>query len=88
MEAAFYMTVNLNDDEATAQAEANEYLTRYYGSNIWGGRWGPFGDHVRLIERIQLYAEAGADTIIIRFASFDQMGQLRRLIKHVLPAFG
>ena len=43
MEAAFYLTVNLGLDETASQEEAERYLTMYYGANIWGDRWGPFG---------------------------------------------
>ena len=87
MEAAFYLTVNLNNDQAKAAEEANRYLIGYYGANIWGDRWGPFGPPERCVERIQEYVDAGADTIIVRFASFDQSGQLEAFVKEVLPAF-
>ena len=87
MEAAFYLTVNLNNDQAKAAEEADRYLMGYYGANIWGDRWGPFGPPERCVERIQEYVDAGADTIIVRFASFDQSGQLEAFVKEVLPAF-
>ena len=86
MEAAFYMTVNLNPDEAEAAEEAEKYLMMYYGANIWGDRWGPFGPPERTVARIQEYAQAGAGTFILRFASFDQEGQLETFIREVAPA--
>ena len=86
MEAAFYLTVNLKRDEAKAAEEANRYLMMYYGSNIWGDRWGPFGPPERVVERIREYAQAGAGTLIIRFASFDQEGQLETFLREVVPA--
>ena len=43
-EATFYMTVNLREDETAAADEADKFLRQYYGSNIWGDRWGPFGN--------------------------------------------
>ena len=87
MEAAFYMTVNLGTDRQKAAEEADGYLTMYYGSNIWGDRWGPFGPPERTVERIGDYARAGAGTIIVRFASFDQEGQLDTFLREVAPAF-
>ena len=86
MEAAFYMTVNLDRDQRAAADEADRYLRLYYGMNIWGDRWGPYGPPERTVERIDRYREAGARTIIVRFASFDQEGQLRRLVDEVIPA--
>ena len=75
-EATFYMTVNLREDETAAAEEADTFLHQYYGSNIWGDRWGPFGNPQRVAERISQYHEAGAQTIIVRFASFEQERQL------------
>ncbi len=86
MEAAFYVTVNLNDDEAAAAEEADRFLHGYYGINIWDERWGPYGPAERAAERIRAYAGAGADTVIVRFASFDQPGQMRVFLERVVPA--
>ena len=87
LEAAMYLTVNLDPDHARAEAEAEEWLLGYYGANIWGTRWGPFGgaDHVR--DRIAQYAEAGAQTVIVRFASFQPERQLDTFLEHVAPSF-
>ena len=87
MEAAFYMTVNLDGDERRASEEAERYLMMYYGANIWGDRWGPFGPPEWAVERISRYVNAGAGTIIVRFASFDQRGQLDTFLRKVAPAF-
>ena len=84
-EAAFYVTVNLNDDEEAAAEEADRFLRGYYGINIWGDRWGPYGPAERAAERIRRYASAGADTVIVRFASFDQPGQMRIFLERVVP---
>ena len=86
MEAAFYVTVNLNDDQEAAAEEADRFLRGYYGINIWDERWGPYGPAERAAERIRAYADAGADTVIVRFASFDQPGQMRTFLERVVPA--
>ena len=87
MEKVFYVTVNLRRDEAQAAEEAMRFLMLYYGADIWGDRWGPWGPPERTIERIREYVQAGAGTVIVRFASFDQEGQLNTFLKEVVPAF-
>ena len=44
LERVMYLTVNMDEDVPRAEAEAEKYLLGYYGANIWGTRWGPFGD--------------------------------------------
>ena len=89
MESAFYMTVNLDPDEKRAAEEADRYLMLYYGANIWGDKWGPFGGPAeRTVQRIRKYVDAGAGTVIIRFASFDQERQMDIFLNEVAPAFG
>ena len=86
-ETAFYMTVNVGGDRPKANVEAMEYLTRYYGTNIWGDRWGPFGDPERVQERMAEYVQAGAETLVVRFASFQPEAQLETFVDRVAPAF-
>ena len=87
-EATFYMTVNLQEDESAAAQEADTFLHQYYGANIWGDRWGPFGNPQRVAERILRYSEAGAQTIIVRFASFEQERQLDVFLSEVVSSLG
>ena len=85
-EATFYMTVNLREDESAAAEEADTFLHQYYGANIWGDRWGPFGNPKRVAERISEYRDAGAQTVIVRFASFEQERQLDTFLNEIAPA--
>ena len=87
LEAVMYMTVNMDDDLARAEAESERYLLGYYGSEIWGDRWGPFGGPERVKERISEYIEAGADTVVVRFASFEPEQQLSVFLERVAPEF-
>jgi alkanesulfonate monooxygenase SsuD/methylene tetrahydromethanopterin reductase-like flavin-dependent oxidoreductase (luciferase family) len=87
MEKVFYLTVNMNEDTAHAESEATDWLTRYYGSDIWGTRWGPFGGPERVAQRMAEYVEAGADTLVVRFASFQPQRQLEIFLDRVAPAF-
>ena len=87
MDSAFYMTVNLDADESKAKGDADAFIRRYYGTNFWKDTWGPFGHPDRVIARIRDYAEAGARTVIVRFASFSQEEQLGVFLEKVLPRF-
>ena len=88
LEATMYLTINLNQDVAKATAEAEKWLMEYYGANIWGSRWGPFGGAQRVKDRIAEYADSGAETVIVRFASFEPERQLDIFLDQVAPAFG
>ena len=87
LEKTFYMSVNMNPDLKAAEADAVEWLTGYYGSDIWGTRWGPFGDAERVVERMQEYISAGAETLVVRFASFEPEKQLETFLERVAPIF-
>ena len=84
-EPSMYLTVNVNKDKALAQQNAEEFLLEYYGANIWGDRWGPFGDTQEIKERMLEYIEAGAKTLIIRFASLDPERQLDMFLNDIAP---
>ena len=86
-ENVFYLTVNLDEDEASAKADAEDWLMRYYGANIWGTRWGPFGGVQRVADRMAEYAAAGADTLIVRLATFDPERQLDVFLDKIAPQF-
>jgi alkanesulfonate monooxygenase SsuD/methylene tetrahydromethanopterin reductase-like flavin-dependent oxidoreductase (luciferase family) len=85
LETAMYVTVNVEPDLRRAEAEAGAYLTSYYGANIWGDRWGPFGGPSRVAARLAEYAAAGAQTIIVRFAAPDAHRQLDIFLEQVAP---
>ena len=87
LETVFYLTVNVDPDLAKAESEANSFLTGYYGADIWGSRWGPFGGPERVKERLSEYVAAGAVTLVVRFASFDPERQLDIFLDQVAPDF-
>ena len=86
-ENVFYLTVNLNEDEAAAREDAEDWLMRYYGANIWGTRWGPFGGVQSVADRMAEYAESGADTVVVRLATFDPERQLDTFLERIAPQF-
>ena len=87
LDRVFYVTVNINRDRAKASAEADDFLMSYYGVRHWEGRWGPWGAPEEVAERMAAYAKAGARHVIVRFASWNQSGQLEQFIHEVVPAF-
>ena len=87
LEAVMYLTVNVDPDVSRAQAEAEKYLMAYYGANIWGTRWGPFGGPDKVKRCLADYAAAGAQTLVVRFASYEPDKQLDIFLRQVAPAF-
>ena len=87
LEKVMYLTVNVEADLSRAQEDAERYLTGYYGANIWGSRWGPFGGAERVKERLLEYADAGAQTLVVRLASHEPERQLDIFLEQVAPAF-
>ena len=85
MRAVYYMTVNINDDASVAKREGLAFVTQYYGRDFWGDRWGPYSTPNAVASRMKEYVAAGADTLIVRFASLDPMAQLQRFVGKVLP---
>ena len=86
-ENVFYLTVNLEEDESTALTDAEDWLMRYYGANIWGTRWGPYGGVQNVAASMAAYAEAGAETVIVRLATFDPERQLDVFLDRIAPQF-
>ncbi|MCE2456550.1 MAG: LLM class flavin-dependent oxidoreductase [Dehalococcoidia bacterium] len=87
LERSFYMTVNIGTDADESAAEADRFLNMYYGMNMWGDRWGPYGPSELISDRIRRYEAAGAETMIVRFASFDQERQLSLFLEEIAPEF-
>ena len=49
------------------------------------GKMGPWGSPEEVIARIKTYENVGAETIIVRFASYDQAKQLDLFLNKVVP---
>lgn len=85
LQTAFYMTINLNADADKAFADGDQFIRQYYGLNFWKDKWGPFGQPRDVAQRMLEYARAGAQEIVVRFASFDPFGQLATFVREVVP---
>ena len=89
LESALHLMVNINDDRSTAFEEALRFLQTYYGPRMtrdYVEGWLAYGSPAEIVEKIRAYVDAGCTTPILRFASWDQRGQLDRAIADVLPA--
>ncbi len=85
---AWYMTTCLDDSKEAAMKNAEEFLLAYYYTPFWGESiepWGVFGPAPDLIERINAFIAAGCRHISLRFTHKDQLGQLERFTREVLP---
>ena len=88
-EAALHLMVNLNDDRKTAFEEAVKFLQTYYSPAMtreYIEGWLAYGSPAAVLEKIHAYVEAGCTTPILRFASWDQKGQLARALADVMPS--
>ena len=47
--------------------------------------WPASGPPAAVVEKIRAYVDAGCTTPILRFASWDQKGQLARALADVMP---
>ncbi len=89
MESALHLMVNVNDDRRAAFEESVKFLHTYYSPAMtreYIEGWLACGPPGAVVEKIRAYADAGCTTPILRFASWDQMGQLTRALADVMPA--
>ena len=89
MESALHLMVNINDDRSAGFEESVKFLHTYYSSAMtreYIESWLACGPPAAVVEKIRAYVEAGCTTPILRFASWDQKGQLARALADVMPA--
>lgn len=82
-----YTTVRLDDDVATAERIQEEFLAGYYGPGMRERAVHGLGPADVVITALKAYEAAGATDVCVRFAGVDQLAQLERFSKEVLPAF-
>jgi alkanesulfonate monooxygenase SsuD/methylene tetrahydromethanopterin reductase-like flavin-dependent oxidoreductase (luciferase family) len=88
-EVAIHGMVNINDNKRSAYEESKYYFNNYYAPGypaeelleIWLAH-GPPGECARLIQE---WIDMGFTLPALRFTSRDQIGQIERFIKDVLP---
>lgn len=88
IKSAIHLMINIQDDEATARDEAKRFLDKYYSTDVKPevmDVWGAYGTAEQIEQRVQQYRDQGLDVPIVRFASFDQQGQLERSMQDLIP---
>jgi alkanesulfonate monooxygenase SsuD/methylene tetrahydromethanopterin reductase-like flavin-dependent oxidoreductase (luciferase family) len=87
--SALYHNIVIGEDRATALAEARAFLEAYYASRFTPAfveQWTVAGPPARCARDLAAYLAAGVDHLALRFASWDQRGQLARFLGDVAPA--
>jgi hypothetical protein len=83
-----YTTLNINDNVAQAEQEMRAFVEGYYGVSyeVMARSQGLCaGPAERCLAWLNDFITAGAQTMVLRFATPDQIGQLERCARDVLP---
>ena len=81
-----YTTVRMDDDPGKAERDTREFLAAYYGGGVHVRGLMGLGPAPEVIRSLRRYAEAGVTDLCVRFVGEDQMPQLERFTREVLPA--
>jgi alkanesulfonate monooxygenase SsuD/methylene tetrahydromethanopterin reductase-like flavin-dependent oxidoreductase (luciferase family) len=87
---SYQVTMNLADSRDEAWDSIGNYINQYYpelSKAMDLGEWGPVGTPDDVVDWIKTFAEAGVQHFICRFGAIDQIGQVERFARDVLPAF-
>lgn len=90
LRSALYHNININEDRNAALEESKAFLDKYYTSNFSAKFVEGFttaGTPKQCIDDLKTYFAAGLDHITLRMTSWDQVGQLKRFLDEVAPAF-
>lgn len=88
-EVCLYYNINVNEDREAALAESKRFLDSYYTvdySREFLEMWVALGSPAQCIENLRRFIDAGATTITLRLAGYDQKRQFKRVTEEVLPA--
>jgi alkanesulfonate monooxygenase SsuD/methylene tetrahydromethanopterin reductase-like flavin-dependent oxidoreductase (luciferase family) len=81
-----YTTVRMEDDPRVAERVTTAFLDKYYGGGVHSRGTMGLGPAEAVIAALRRYADAGATDLCIRFIGDDQLPQLERFSREVLPA--
>lgn len=85
---SLYYNVNMGET-AKAGAEAVDFLTKYYredASHVLD-KWVAFGSRSEVMKKLEAFIDAGVGDFNIRFVAWNQIAQLKRFSKEILPSF-
>jgi len=81
-----YTTVRMEDDLGVAERVTTEFLAAYYGGGVHSRGTMGLGPAAAVVAALGRYAEAGVTDLCLRFVGDDQLAQLERFTREVLPA--
>jgi alkanesulfonate monooxygenase SsuD/methylene tetrahydromethanopterin reductase-like flavin-dependent oxidoreductase (luciferase family) len=88
--SALYHNLNVNEDRQAGLEETKKFLDSYYSTSFtpkFVEQWTISGNPRSCAAELRAYADAGLGHMSLRLSSWDQAGQLRRLLDQVLPAY-
>jgi hypothetical protein len=86
---AFNCFVNVNDDRGAAWDEIRQHLNDFHGPPVPDDLvdcWAVPGPGEVIAERLSRYVEQGVRLFQLVIGSRDELGQMRRLAREMLPA--
>ncbi|MEW6300197.1 MAG: LLM class flavin-dependent oxidoreductase [Thermodesulfobacteriota bacterium] len=87
VQSTLYFFANVSSSREQAWAEAGAFLSKNYNMPAAPfARLAVYGTPAECVAHTRRYIDAGAEHLIMRFASFDPLQQLERWTKEVLPA--
>jgi alkanesulfonate monooxygenase SsuD/methylene tetrahydromethanopterin reductase-like flavin-dependent oxidoreductase (luciferase family) len=88
IETHLYHNINVNDDRQAALEESKRFLDTYYTTDFsprYVEGWTAAGSPDQCVEHLRVYKELGFDEVTLRMTGWDQLGQLERVMRDVLP---
>lgn len=83
-----YFNVNIVDDRTRAYEESKKFIDMYYMTDFPRSTvdmWVAYGDVTACADYINQFIAAGVQLFTLRLTSWDQRGQLRRVIDELMP---
>jgi alkanesulfonate monooxygenase SsuD/methylene tetrahydromethanopterin reductase-like flavin-dependent oxidoreductase (luciferase family) len=81
-----YTTVRMEDEPRVAERVTTEFLATYYGGGVHSRGTMGLGPAEVVIAALRSYEAAGVSDLCLRFVGDDQLAQLERFTREVLPA--
>jgi alkanesulfonate monooxygenase SsuD/methylene tetrahydromethanopterin reductase-like flavin-dependent oxidoreductase (luciferase family) len=87
--ASLYYNVNMDENKKKAADESADFLLKYYREDPSGilDKWVAFGTQKDVGAKLEVFVKAGVQDFNIRFVAWDQIVQLKKFSKEVLPSF-
>jgi alkanesulfonate monooxygenase SsuD/methylene tetrahydromethanopterin reductase-like flavin-dependent oxidoreductase (luciferase family) len=88
IETHLYHNIHVNENRQLAVEESKRFLDTYYSMDYsprFVEGWTATGSPEECVEHLRVYQEIGFDEVTLRMTSWDQFGQLERVMREVVP---